>query len=569
MFRLPTGARLVGRFFDAAMAGALRRFAQANERPFATQEAGLRRILAANAETEIGREFGFRRMAGLADTELWRAFRKEVPIRGYAAFEPLIERMKAGGENILVPRRPEMFSLTSGTTSTPKFCPVTRAFIKEHHRQHLLWMYHVYKHHPAVNGGKYLVLASPAEMGRTAGGIPYGAMSGKQLATQSIPVRRRQAAPAAAQALPDAEERWFATLLFAMTEEHVRVATAVNPSSLVALAKRMDRDADHLLNAMEHGIPAWAGENLSALYAPNPARARRLREIRNANGALAPRDIWPELEILLTWQGGAGALYLPHVTALWGGAAMRCLGLRASEGTFSIPLRDGDASGVLAVGGHVMEFLPAGEEEVRPDAPALLAGQLEKHGLYRLVITTSGGLYRYDLGDLVRVTGFLGRTPEIRFERRAGATLSATGEKLTESQVVAAMETAAAAGPLLNGFTLTYEVDPDGDTRYVLALECTSGCDLSGSRGKRLRERLAQLLAVFDFELMHHNVEYAAKRDDGRLGFPRIVLLRDGSYDRLRAHQASEGRPESQIKQPTLVPPGDSFFKHMRIAAEL
>ena len=389
------------------------------------------------------------------------------------------------------------------------------------------------------------------------------------------------AAPSAIQLLDDAEERWFNTLLFSMTEENVRVVTAVNPSTLVALANRMDRDAERLLDHMEKGYPGTESQGakaLSGMFRPNPQRAKALREIWRTNGALTPRAVWPELEVLLTWQGGASAFYLPHVTALWGNTAMRCLGLRASEGTFSIPLRDSDASAVLAVGGHVMEFLPAETEEIKPDAPTLLAGQLEEGRLYRMIVTTSGGFYRYDMGDLVRVTGFNSRTPEVAFERRAGSVLSATGEKLTEDQVVAAMEAAAANGPLLNGFTLTYEMVDGGVVRYVLALECTGGNNLSGGQGKRLRGRLEQLVTVFDYELMKRNIEYHGKRQDGRLSFPRVVLLAEGSYDKLRAGLAAEGRPENQIKQPTMAQPpgpgrvpvaGCAFFDRMAIAAEL
>ncbi len=566
-------ARILGWFFDQVMRRPLARFAEANARPFAAQEEALRRILRENAATEEGARLAFARLAARTGNDLWSAFRKEVPLRAYEEFLPAIERMKAGEENILVPGRPEMFSLTSGTTSAPKFCPVTAAFIKEHHRQHLLWMYHVYKHRPAVNGGKYLVIASPAEMGRTEGGIPYGAMSGKQLAVQSIPVRRRQAAPVGAQSLPDAEERWFATLLFALGEERLRVVTAVNPSTLVALANRMERDADRLLEHVERG---WAAAGVR--FAANPGRARALRDIRRANGALTPAAVWPELEILLTWQGGASSFYLPHVKALWGDTAMRCLGLRASEGTFSIPLRDNDPSGVLAVGGHVLEFLPGGTEKVRPDARTLLPGELEKGGLYRLVVTTSGGLFRYDMGDLVRVTGFLGRTPEVAFERRAGAVLSATGEKVTEDQVVSAMAAAAASGPLLNGFTVTYEMTGAGAVGYVLAVECAGGSDLSGGTGKRLRGLLGQVLSAFDEALRNNNVEYGAKREDGRLLPPRMVLLPGGSYEGYRARLAAGGRPESQVKQPVLVfppapgrapVPGCPFFDRVSIAAEI
>lgn len=572
-------SKLLGWVFDQVMHGPLARFDVDANRPFASQEESLRRIMRQNAGTEFGKDNGFARMADLAGTEMWKTFRKTIPIRGYNEFLPYVDRMKNGDENVLVPGRPDMFSLTSGTTSEPKFCPVNKAFIREHHRQHLLWMYNVYNDHPLVNAGKYLVVASPAEMGRTPGGVPYGAMSGKQLDVQSIPVRRRMAAPGLIQHLPDAEDRWFNLLLFALAEENIRVVTSVNPSTLVSLAGRLARESERLIDHIEHGHPSGDSHGkkaLAAAFRPNPERARRLREIVKSDGTLTPKAAWPNLEMILTWQSGASAFYLPHVSVLWGNTAMRCLGLRASEGTFTIPLRDNDPSGVLAVGGHVMEFIPADHGDPRPDSPTLLAGQLEEGGLYRLIITTSGGFCRYDMADLVRVTGFKSRTPEVAFERRAGSVLSATGEKLTEDQVVGAMEVAAANGPLMNGFTVTWEME-DGVARYVVAMECIDGDDMLHHRRNMLRERVRQLLAVFDDELMHRNCEYQSKRDDGRIGFPRAVLLSDGCYERLRARLASEGKPENQIKQPILVSPpspgrmpvkGCGFFDRMEIAAE-
>lgn len=559
----PMMAKFLGWVFDQVMTGPLNRFEEATSRPFATQEAGLKKILRANAGTEFGREHKFASMSDSASNNLWRAFRSQVPIRSYNDFLPQIERMKKGEENILIPGKPSMFSLTSGTTSSPKFCPINRSFIKEHHRQHLIWMYHVFMHHPLVNQGKYLVMASPAEMGLTEGGIPYGAMSGKQLDVQSVPVRRRQAVPSRVQHLPDAEDRWFNTLLFALAEKHIRVVTSVNPSTLVAMAERLSRNAEALIEYIGKGHPA-AGKSdappvmkmLASRFRPNPARARELREILQCDGGLSPATVWPEIEMLLTWQGGSSSFYLPHVAALWGNTAQRCLGLRASEGTFSIPLRDHSPSGVLAVGGHVMEFVPEGERDSDPWAETLLPGQLEKGKLYRLIATTSGGFYRYDMGDLVRVTGFMKRTPVVAFERRAGSVLSATGEKLTEDQVVAAIGVAAAEGPLLNGFTLTWEMNGEGGVRYVLALEPVGGKGARHHRNRQ-RDRIRQLLSVFDHELISRNCEYKSKRDDGRLGEPRAVILAEGSYERYREKLAKEGKPENQIKQPVMVaPPG-------------
>ncbi|MDR1519633.1 MAG: GH3 auxin-responsive promoter family protein, partial [Planctomycetota bacterium] len=530
------------------------------ERPREAQERSLRAILARNAGTEFGRAARFGAIARLDGGRLWREFRAAVPIRPYDAFAPWVERLKAGEGDVLVPGRPEMFSLTSGSASEPKFCPVTRAFILEHHRQHLLWMHGCHRDHPGINAGKYLVVASPAEMGRTAGGIPYGSMSGKQLADQSIPVRRRLAVPVPIAALEPAGARWFNLLLFALAREDLRVVAAVNPSTLTLLADRLERDAEELLDCLENGLPAGRDaarpplcREIAARFRPRPARARALRQIRRAAGRLVPSDAWPELRLILTWQGGPAALHLPRVEELWGPVPRRCFGLRASEGTFSLPLRDNDPSGVLAVGGHVMEFLPASDDPPAADAPALGADQLELGGVYRLLITTSGGFYRYDLGDQVRVTGFNRRTPEIAFERRSGALLSAVGEKVTERQAAEALREAAGGLPL-NGFTLTWELVA-GRLGYVLAVEWRNGEDELRRDRAGFEPRLRELAASFDAGLRRRNCEYDAKREDGRLLPPRCLPLADRAYENFRARLAALGRPDGQLKPPVLAPP--------------
>ncbi|MCC8179458.1 MAG: GH3 auxin-responsive promoter family protein, partial [Planctomycetes bacterium] len=386
-------ARMIGRFFDAVMAKPVASFRRGLERPFEAQETALRQILSANRDTEFGRSHRFDQV--LAASDIWQAYRSAVPIRNYDGFGESIEKMKNAEPDVLITGVADMFSLTSGTTSSPKFCPVNRTFVLEHHRQHLLWMYHVYKDHPICNSGKYLVVASPAEMGRTSGNIPYGAMSGKQLDIQSIPVRRRMAAPALVQHIADPEERWFNFILFALAEPELRVVTAVNPSSLVVIAQRLEKDAEKYIDCIKNGLPPDgisgsrdpAAMKLATMFKPNPPRAAALAERWRAHGILTPAMAWPGLEMLLTWQGGSSAFYLPHVESLWGGTSRRCLGLRASEGTFSIPLEDGTASAALAVGGHAMEFIPAEIDKPTENEPTLLAGELEEGRLYRLIIS--------------------------------------------------------------------------------------------------------------------------------------------------------------------------------------
>ncbi len=101
------------------------------------------------------------------------------------------------------------------------------------------------------------------------------------------------------------------------------------------------------------------------------------------------------------------------------GTIFREYGYGASEGLFTIPLRDETSAGVLVIHGIFFEFLPEATP-VAPDAPTRLAHELEVGQHYQLVLTTAAGLYRYCLGDLVEVNGFLGQAPQVTFLRKVG-----------------------------------------------------------------------------------------------------------------------------------------------------
>jgi hypothetical protein len=93
---------------------------------------------------------------------------------------------------------------------------------------------------------------------------------------------------------------------------------------------------------------------------------------------------------------------------------LRDIGLLASEGRLSIPVDDGTASGVLNVRSHFFEFIPA-DEYGTAHPTALRMHQLEVGREYFVLLTNGSGLYRYDLGDRVRVTGIKGQAPMIEF----------------------------------------------------------------------------------------------------------------------------------------------------------
>lgn len=531
--------------FRLAMAGRQRSFEAALHQPQATQLQRLQRILQRNAATRFGKEHQ------LSPSMTMEEYRRAVPIRSYDGFAPYIEEMKQGCPAVLVDEPVRMFSLTSGTSATPKFCPVTTSSIQEHHQVHLLWMRNYAMAHPDVLKGKFLTMVSPAEAGRTEGDIPYGAASGRQYLDQALPVRMRHPVPYEVFQIADYATRYYTILRFALEVELSNVVS-VNPSTLVLLARALRDHAEPLLEDLTEGTLRHASAldsetrtRLEARLHPMPRRARVLGDRMTSDGMLLPRSVWPNIAGIVTWQGGSAPFYLSQLDELWGEQPRRCLGLRASEGTFSIPLEDNTPSGVAAITGPILEFVPEGVE-VTEKTETLLPHQLETGCRYRTIVTTSGGFYRYDLADIVEVTGWRHATPEFAFLHKAGNVLSLTGEKVTEDQVVLVMKGVQACWPAIAGFSVTLELTEN--PRYVLAVEWTGG-DLTQAIA-------SDILQAFDRALCESNEEYEGKRKSERLDTPILLQLAPGAYASHRAALVAEGKPDGQIKPPHLLQPG-------------
>ncbi len=106
-------------------------------------------------------------------------------------------------------------------------------------------------------------------------------------------------------------------------------------------------------------------------------------------------------------------------------------------------MRDETSASILAIHGIFFNSCRK-QRPLAPDAPTLLAHELQVGQHYQLVLTTAAGLYRYCLGDLVEVNGFLGQAPQVTFLRKVGEgdAVNLVGEKLDARQVAQAVESA-------------------------------------------------------------------------------------------------------------------------------
>jgi hypothetical protein len=264
------------------------------------------------------------------------------------------------------------------------------------------------------------------------------------------------------------------------------------------------------------------------------------------------RDAFPHLCGLLCWKGGSAPWYLSRLARSYG-ADLPILdyGYAASEGMFGAPLSAQGASSVLMPHGHFFELLPEDQVDAcrAGEAPTVLLHEALPGRRYYVVVTTGAGLYRYDMNDVVEVTGRHNGAPLVVFRHKGGNMSSLTGEKLGESHVVHAMDRAHEGDGLpLAGFVLAPALpEDDGAPGYVLAVDV--GVDLDDAARAALAER-------FDEALMAENEEYDAKRRSLRLAPVRVVTLPPGAIARHRERRVAGGAPDAHVKVPHLSPDG-------------
>jgi len=532
-----------------------RSFEAATRDPAGAQAEVLRGLMMHNADTAFGRAHRFSRIAAAAD------YAAAVPIADYEAFRPFVNRIIAGEKRVLTAEEPYMFTTTSGTTGEPKLLPVTVEWREQMADLTRLWLLHAMRDHPGCLEHKALTIVSPAIEGETGTGIPYGAMSG--VTYQRIPwlIRRHYVLPYAIALVANCGERYFLAMRLALADRVSMIGTP-NPSTLIRLARAAEENAERIIRAIHDGTLGIEEPQLRAHpgittrdaiaeihYAirPDPERARFLQRAVKRDGRLLPGGAWPELRLIGCWLGGSVGFQANQLAEYYGEAARRDLGLWASEGRMTIPMKDETSSGVLAIDSSYYEFVPEENIEDR-NPPVMLAHQLEQGQRYYIIISGQNGLYRYDMNDIVEVTGFYHRTPQVAFVRKGRDMASITGEKIHVQQLQAAIRAAEACNKNL---VRQFRAIPDvANSRYDLLVEFASQTEpLDANR----------FIGDFDKALARMNIEYAGKRDSQRLRAPRLCVMRPQWSDRVAAADFRSGKREAQYKWRQLAQEWDAI----------
>lgn len=537
----------LGRFLGWSLKRKLNHFLASCDHPERIQRNFVSRLIHKNRDTDFGRDHGFRSISTIAD------FRKRIPIGGYDRVEPYMARVRQGDiKALLADRRIHMFALTSGTTATRKTIPVNDQYLESYRHGWHIWGVKAYSDRPDAAMRPILQFSGNWEEEFTPSGVPCGAVTGLTATMQKRIVRRLYVLPADSGKIKDTASKYYLALRLGLTRS-VSMIIAANPSTMINLARSGDEAKEELLRDLRNGtlakrcqLPADLRQRLAPrLKEKHPERVKQLEEVISKTGHLYPKDYWPSHCILGNWTGGSMGAYLRQYPRYYGEMKVRDVGLIASEGRMTIPIEDNTPSGILDIHSNYFEFVPNGENPSLLDATVLEGHELKEGGEYRIILTTPSGLYRYDIHDVVRCTGFVGRTPLLEFLNKGAYFSNLTGEKLSEHHVTRGMARVLQDLGMESG---TYSVAPIWDETnpgYGLFVEPSTFGDPA---------KVQYVVHKLEEDLRKTNIEYASKRDSGRLAPLKAQILPQGfwaDWDRDRLTR-TRGVAE-QYKHPCLI----------------
>jgi len=467
------------------------------DEPHRLQARLLTRLLATAERTEWGRTHRFGDIRNSAD------FARAVPVRDYEHFKPLVRRMMHGEPDLLWPGKVKWFSKSSGTTSDKsKFIPVPEGNLAENHKRGT-WdsLTVLYEQIPSARLFAYrsMIMGGSLSSFKPHPDTITGDVSAIML--HHLPKWARHFF------LPDVE-------------------TALMPDWEEKLELMADAGARDPSVVMIGGVPTWT----VVLF----------RRILERTGKKNMLEVWPDFQVYI--HGGVSFTpYREQFREFFPSERVRYQEIyNASEGYFAVQdALDREGMLLLLDNGVYYEFLPMEEWHAEnPQAIGLEEVEAGKH--YAIVISTSGGLWRYTPGDTIMFTSL--HPYRIKVTGRTKQFVNAFGEEvMVDNTDKALAETCQATGAVVVDYTVAphyFSRGQRGGHQWLIEFE-------------RQPDKLEAFADLLDQNLQRCNSDYEAKRYQG-LALERLQLipLPKGTFHNWLRHKGKLG---GQHKVPRLA----------------
>ncbi|MFP4522988.1 MAG: GH3 auxin-responsive promoter family protein [Candidatus Woesearchaeota archaeon] len=377
--------------------------------PYRVQKKILRYILNEQKNTAYGKAHSFSSISSVKE------FQKKVPITNYEDIKPYIQKIKQGEQNILTKKKVIFFATSSGTTSASKYIPVTSDRMKIFTNEFQLWSTRVLKKEQIkVLGGKTLYFATASNLGTTKANIQFGNITGYMVQKLPAMLKRKLVLPAHVYNIKNVKQRTEKIALVSLQED-VRQLGFFAPIETILFLEYIYKNKKKLI---------------AKIKKTNPKRAKELEELPEFKA----KYFWPKLSLISCVKTPSTIFYLDQLFELIGKKIpTRDPGIYASEGRISLGIVNNSRNGIIVANTSFFEFCECTKNATFKDPVCI--HKIKKGKKYKVLITTTEGLYRHDIGDIVEVRGFKKKLPIIRYADRDNY-INVAGENMSEINLV-------------------------------------------------------------------------------------------------------------------------------------
>lgn len=530
--------------------------------PVETQEKILMQIMDENKDTEYGKKIGFKDVHSVED------FQRIVPLSNYDTYSDYVDRMLDGEENLMMARKCKRYCTSSGSVGKPKVLPKSGKDLWNMQCMGFaatpacasLWFKKNGMKFPKQIGPVAIILTGhkmkDGKMGNGAGQVPF---------TYLKPISKFFMTTPNDFMYPENEDAVDSTyfhLRFALERRDITFLGSMVVTLLTSMFDYLEANWEMICKDIEMGTidpgvkcPDDLRKKWEKKFKPNPKRAAEIRrECEKGFDTPIAKRIWPDF----VWSYGMVAsnleFYVQKLRKHIGDAPIHNMGYAAAEGYMAMPVELNVTDYVLLPRSIFFEFIPLDDPDYeRP----LTIGEIEVGKEYEVVVTNFSGLYRYQIEDVVRVTGYHNKTPKIEFLYRNNLAMNIANEKTTTQMVDwAAAKVQEQLGISFKGYSFYADTDND-PVRYMLLAE---------PEGDIPAEKIPEIEKALDEWLNESNEKYFKYRRWGMIGDPKVHLLKKGTYADYREMLKKQGKVLNQIKPVTVINTDerkDFFFSHI------
>lgn len=538
------------------------------------QRETLQKILDENGGAEYLQRWG---LNGRTDPATFKAC---VPIVTHSDLEPYIQRIADGTSPCALTGKPiTTISLSSGTTQgKPKFVPFNDELM-ESTMQIFKTSFAFRNREYPIKNGKALQFIYSSKQFKTKGGLAAGTATTNVYRNAEFKktMRAMQTSCCSPDEVifgPDFHQSLYCHLLCGLIfRDEVQVVSSTFAHSIVHAFRTFEQVWEELVTDIREGtlssrvtVPSIRAA-IAKLLKPSPELAStiysKILGLSNWYGLI--QELFPNTKYVYGIMTGSMEPYLRKMRHYAGDLPLLSADYGSSEGWIGAnvnPLLPPELA-TFAVLPNIgfFEFIPLredlnGQEEAKP--VGLTDVKIGEE--YEILVTNFAGLYRYRLGDVVKVKGFHNSTPELQFICRRNLLLTINIDKNTEKDLQLAVEAAAQllAEEKLEVVDFTSRVDSSTDPgHYVVFWEIN---------GEPRDEVLQECTDCLDRSFV--DAGYVSSRKVRTIGPLELRIVKRGTFHKILDHYVGLGAAVSQFKTPRCVgPTNDTVLQILSVNA--